>query len=83
MQSNFLAELVQRLFSKNPNFFKWVQAISILVALITGLPAFLETSGIQLPEAWESISNKAVAIAALVAAFIAQLPKQDVNQQPK
>lgn len=70
---NFLNELLIRLFSSKPWFFKVIQIVSVLTALVTGLPTFLAESGIVLPEAWEAISSKIVSVAAMVAAFVAQL----------
>lgn len=70
---NFLNELLLRLFSSKPWFFKVVQIISIATALITGLPEWLADSGVILPDAWAAISSKVVSIAATVAAFVAQL----------
>lgn len=70
---NFLNEILLRLFSSKPWFFKVVQGISIATALITGLPEWLSSSGVILPEAWMAISSKVVSIAAAVAAFVAQL----------
>ena len=69
----FLAELIARLFGKTPAFFKTVQIITVLVAVITGLPTFLEQVGIDLPEAWDSIVLKIISVASLVGTFIAQL----------
>jgi hypothetical protein len=70
---NFLAELVLRLFGKTPQFFKIVQVVSIVVAAVTGLPEFLNEIGLDLPESFDILANKVVAIAAIVAAFISQL----------
>lgn len=70
---NFLAELVLRLFGKTPQFFKIVQIVSIVVAAITGIPEFLIEIGLDLPEAFDVIASKVVAIAAAVSAFISQL----------
>lgn len=71
--TDFIAELVKRLFSEKPWFFVWVQRIAAIVAIITGLPGFLEASGVTLPDAWNAISSQIVAVASVVAAFIAQL----------
>jgi hypothetical protein len=70
---NFLAELVLRLFGNTPHFFKIVQIVSIVVAAITGIPEFLIEIGLDLPEAFDVIASKVVAIAAAVAVFISQL----------
>lgn len=70
---NFLAELIVRLLGKTPAFFKTVQIITVLVAVITGLPTFLDQVGIDLPEAWDSIVLKVISVASLVGTFIAQL----------
>lgn len=77
MTNNFFAELLQRLFSNNPKFFKYVQAISAIIALVTGLPGFLESAGIVLPDWATALESKVAAIAAVITMLIAQLPKQD------
>lgn len=69
----FLSEIILRLFAKTPSFFRWVRNISLVLAVLIGLPAFLQESGIILPEAWMAISNKVVGYATIAAAFIAQL----------
>lgn len=70
----FLAELVNRLFSKTPWFFKVIQIVSGLTVLVAGLPGFLETIGIPLPAALTLLESKVVAISAIVSLFISSLP---------
>jgi hypothetical protein len=70
---NFLAELVVRLFGKTPAFFKTLQIITVIVAVITGLPTFLTQVGIDLPDAWDSIVLKIISASSMVGAFISQL----------
>lgn len=77
---NFFIDLLGRLLSSNPTFFKYVQWISIAVAAITGLPDLLNTFGITLTGKWLMFENKTIAIAAVVATIIAQLPNKDVTQ---
>lgn len=69
----FINELLLRLFSDKPWFFKVVQILSVVTALITGLPVWLAESGVVLPDAWQALSSQVVSVAAAVAAFIAQL----------
>lgn len=69
----FINELLLRLFSEKPWFFQVVQVLSVVTALITGLPVWLAESGVVLPEAWQAVSSQVVSVAAAVAAFIAQL----------
>jgi hypothetical protein len=52
---------------------KNIRNISIVIALITGLPAFLAENGLDLPDAIDVISNKVVSIAGIIAAIIAQI----------
>ena len=74
---DFIKELIARLFSKNPIFFKIIQVISALVVIITGLPEFLTSIGITLPSNLLALENKTIAIASIVAMIIAQFPTQD------
>mgnify|MGYP001267613644 CR=1 FL=1 len=79
----FLSEIILRLFAKTPSFFKWVRNISLVLTVLIGLPAFLQESGIVLPEYWAAISNKVVGIATIVAAFIAQLTATPEEKEEK
>ena len=73
---NFLLRLLlatlKRFVSKTPWFIKVIQVISVITALITGLPALFEHMGLNIPEAWSGLYNETVSWAAAVAAFIAQ-----------
>lgn len=69
-----LIELLQRLLSENPKFFKWIQAVSAIVAVIAFIPdvfAFLE---IPSPSWLEFLHSSAVKVGALTAILMAQLP---------
>lgn len=78
--ASFLGQIIKRFVAPSPTFFKVVKYISVAVALITGLPAFLQENGIVLPEAIEVISSKVIMWAGVVSALIAQLT---VNDQAK
>lgn len=71
--NNFFLELLVRLFADTPWFFRVVRIISIIASLLTGIPALLQGAGITLPGPIDAVASDVVAIAALVAAFIAQL----------
>lgn len=73
----FILELISRLFSKNPKFFKIIQVISAIIAIITGLPEYLTSLGIVLPDNLITLENKTIAIASIVAMIIAQFPTQE------
>lgn len=73
---SFIAENLNRLFTKSPKFFKVWLWIAGLTSAITGLPGALATFGIILPSPWDITANKTVAIAATVAWFMAKLTTQ-------
>lgn len=78
---SFLTELVVRLRTKSPLFFKILQWVSIGVTLVTGVPEFLEYLGVKnLPEWATLLQSKSAGIAALVGIFLAGLPV--VNPEP-
>lgn len=56
----FLQESLQRLFKKSPKFFRIWQIVLGFTALVTGLPALLESFGIVLPEALTILQNKII-----------------------
>jgi hypothetical protein len=70
----FFAELLIRLFGKNPKFFDIIQIIATIVAVITGVPGLLADAGVHLTGIFLTVENETVAISAIVAAIIAQLP---------
>lgn len=70
----FFAELVGRLFSKTPTFFKVIQIVSTLVAIVTGLPSIITGLGIALPASVTGLENTVLSVAGLVGLFISSLP---------
>jgi xanthine/uracil permease len=75
----FLVELLQRFATKNHSFFKWIQTVSGVVAIVAFLPDLLNYLDISSPSWLEVLHSKAVKIGALTAIVMAQLP----NEQPK
>ncbi len=80
MQENpffkFLAELVTRLFSKNPKFFSTLQLISLVVGGLSGLVYYLQSLGVNMPEFFKILGNINVMVGSVVAIIVAQLPNQ-------
>lgn len=72
----FFQEIMKRLFSKSPKFFKIWQILAASTSAVTGLPGFITMLGIQLPPVLLTLENKTVAIAGLMAWFIARMPIQ-------
>lgn len=71
--TDFIVELLVRITSKTPWFFRVVQIISSVALLITGLPQLLEQAGVDIPEAWTGTFAQIVSIASIVSIFMAQL----------
>jgi hypothetical protein len=69
---DFAIEAVIRFFSKTPWFFKVLQVITAIVAIITGLPELLYNAGVDLPDAWEAVSSKIISVAAMIGTIVAQ-----------
>jgi len=74
---NFFVELLKRIFSKNPKFFKWIQIAAIVLGALSVLFSFLESQSINLPGWAEVVSNAVVKVLAAVTLLLAQLPNQD------
>jgi hypothetical protein len=70
---NWLIELIKRFFTKKPAFFKVLQIISGIATVLVGLPVWLESMGVSLPEAWQAIATETVGWISLVITVIAQL----------
>lgn len=84
---DFIVELMKRFALKSPKFFQVLQIIAIIATLATGVPEFVDLLNsitglhINLPDFWESIQSKTVAISALVMWLMAKLPVTN-QQQP-
>lgn len=72
--NNFWLQLIQRLSSDNPKFFKYIMWASLACSAITGIPELLDFFGVHLTGVWAVLENKSLAVAGLVAALIAKLP---------
>jgi len=73
IMSDFIVELLVRLFSKTPWFFRVVQIISTVALLVSGIPQLLAQSGVTIPAAWTGTVSQVVSIASVVSIFLAQL----------
>lgn len=73
MQNQFLSfmiELLNRLKTKKPRFFIWIQFVTAFMSAVTGIPALLIKWGVVLSPPWSTLENKFVA-ACSIGAFIA------------
>jgi hypothetical protein len=73
---SFLSEILKRLFTQSPLFFKVWQWISMAALAVSGLPSLLTTLGITLPPALTVLENKFVTVGAAVALFMSMLTTQ-------
>jgi len=80
MQNNaiyqFIADLIDRLFSSKPGFFGVIQWVSTIVGAISTLIIYLQSTGVSLPSWVVSMGKTDVIVGSIVALIIAQLPKQ-------
>lgn len=80
----FASEFALRLFSEKPQFFSILQWVSAAVGALSGMIAYLESSGQSIPTWLHSIGNANVTIAAITAAVMSQLPnKAPAAQAPQ
>jgi len=73
---NFLQEMLQRLFTKSPMFFKVWVFISSAFVLITGVPDFLSMFHVQIPNLWNEHVTQAVAWSSRAMLFMSALTTQ-------
>ena len=69
-----LIELLQRALSDNPKFFKWLQLVSAVVAVIAFMPDLFGFLEIPAPSWLGILHDKAIKVGALTAILVAQLP---------
>ena len=77
-----ILELIQRFFSANPTFFKYVQLVAVIVACISFFPDLLTYLNVQSPSWLVKVDTVAVKVGALVAVLIAQLPNANPPALP-
>lgn len=73
---DFFVELLLRLFSDKPWFFKVIQIVSAVIAVVLLGPSLVDAltgAGVSLPQTWLDFVAKAVGVAGVVSIFIAQL----------
>jgi len=85
----FISQLIIRLFSKTPWFFKVVQILTGIVAVILLAPDWVKAyqeGGFVLPESWGAFVETVVGYALIAQTFLAQLAvptdvkeKQDIK----
>jgi len=80
MSNNLFLQLLQRVVTNNPKFFKVIQWVSIAIAAISFLFDFLTEIGVQIPNWLVWLNTTAVKVGALTAIIMAQLPNKDINQ---
>ena len=76
-----LLEFMQRIASDNPKFFKWVQVVSAIVAVIAFVPDALGFLEIPVPSWLDILHDKAIKVGALTAILVAQLPNPNDKKQ--
>lgn len=72
--SKFVAELVSRLFSKNPKFFDYIQIASVVLGSLSAVVAYLQSTGVDLPGVFTAFGNVNVLVSSVIATILAQLP---------
>lgn len=76
-----IIEFLQRVLSDNPKFFKWVQVVSAIVAIVAFVPDVLGFLEIPTPSWLEILHDKAIKVGALTAIIVAQLPNPSDKKQ--
>lgn len=73
--TDFIAELIKRWGAKQPWFFKVITNVSLALAVVIGLPGFLDSVGVWdvLPENVTQVISQIVFYAGLAVSFIAKL----------
>lgn len=73
---NFLLELLKRLTTNNPKFFKIIQVIALVIGAASAALIYLEGK-IELPSWTSHLANVEVIVNSIVAVILSQLPNQD------
>lgn len=77
----WLKEFWLRLTSKSPAFFRVIQIIAGVIAVLVTIAEILQSSKVDLPNIVDSITNWTIAIGAVVAFIVAKLPTVDKDRK--
>lgn len=77
--TQFLADLIRRLFAKTPKFFKIIQVLGTILAFLAKLPDFLNQVGVHVPVTEDPYKTIMIALG-LAAAVVSQLAVADDSQ---
>lgn len=81
-QKNFLLELLVRLSTKNPKFFRILQVIALILgALSAALVYLVDQSQVALPGFITWLQDSTVWVSSLVALILAQLPNPNPEKK--
>jgi xanthine/uracil permease len=78
-----ILEFVNRLFSKNPTFFKYVQAISAIALVLGYVPEIFNFLEITSPLWITKVVAIGLKVGGFVAILLAQLPNVSKPEEPK
>lgn len=70
---NWIKELMSRLSSETPKFFKVLQVIAGVITLVAGLPEIMHQNNLEFPALWSPYANKIISLCGGLTLLIAQL----------
>lgn len=79
MNKNFLTEFIARLGSSNPQFFRIIQIIAIVLGALSAALHYVDTSQTVLPSWLAWLESTTTWVTSFVAAILAQLPNENIN----
>lgn len=71
--TQLIAEAVKRWGADSPQFFNVIKYVSAIIAVLLGLPAYLQEYGLELPAAWSFFVDKAMFYLGIGAGIVAKL----------
>jgi len=83
METNFFQQLLSRLGKKNPAFFDYIQASAALIGGASIAFQYLDSHHILLPTWLQWLESSTTWVSAGIAAIVAQLPNEDLNNTTK
>ena len=74
---DLFVEFIWRLSKDNPRFFKVIQSIALILALVSQIVSYSKSLNLELPLWIMILGDTSVFVASILAAVIAQLPNKD------
>lgn len=82
MEKNLISELIARLRTQNPAFFKKLQLAALIIGGVSAFLGYIISHGAAMPQ-WVTAASQELSKACALLVVFGFLPNKDINQTDK